>query len=82
MTPNGDGLNDILDLSEVTFGDDCTLRVFDRWGGQVYEQTAYDDSWTGVNANGRKLGDGTYYIMLQCGLKEIRYAGPLTLVRP
>ena len=80
MTPNGDGMNDVLDLSEVTFGDQCTLRVLNRWGGQVYQQDNYDDTWGGTNANGNPLPPGTYYILLHCG-KELRYGGPVTIVR-
>jgi gliding motility-associated-like protein len=80
MTPNGDGMNDVLDLSEVTFGDQCTLRVLNRWGGQVYYQESYDDSWGGTNPNGNPLPPGTYYILLHCG-KELRYGGPVTIVR-
>jgi gliding motility-associated-like protein len=80
MTPNGDGMNDVLDLSEVSFGDQCTLRVLNRWGGQVYLQDNYDDTWGGTNANGNPLPPGTYYILLHCG-KELRYGGPVTIVR-
>jgi flagellar hook assembly protein FlgD len=70
----------VLDLSEVTFGDQCTLRVLNRWGGQVYMQDNYDDTWGGTNANGNALPPGTYYILLHCG-KELRYGGPVTIVR-
>lgn len=80
MTPNGDGMNDVLDLSEVTFDDQCTLRVLNRWGGQVYSQENYDDTWGGANINGNPLPPGTYYILLHCD-KELRYGGPVTIIR-
>ncbi len=79
ITANADGINDVLDLSEVSFGESCTLRVLNRWGGQVYQQENYNDTWTGVNSNGNHLPPATYYILLQCG-KELRYSGPITII--
>lgn len=80
MTPNGDGMNDVLDLTEVLFADGCKLRVLNRWGGQVYEQDGYDNTWGGTNINGNPLPPGTYYILLHCG-KELRYGGPVTIIQ-
>ena len=79
ITANMDGINDVLDLSEVSFGESCTLRVLNRWGGQVYYQDNYDDTWTGVNSNGQLLPPSTYYMLLQCD-KELRYSGPVTII--
>jgi gliding motility-associated-like protein len=74
-----DGINDVLDLSEVSFEESCTLRVLNRWGGQVYYQDNYDDTWSGVNNNGQPLPPSTYYILLQCD-RQLRYSGPLTII--
>ena len=79
ITANMDGVNDVLDLSEVSFGESCTLRVLNRWGGQVYQQENYDDTWTGVDNNGKPLPPSTYYFLLQCD-KELRYYGPITII--
>lgn len=80
ITPNGDGFNDVLDLSEVTFGDDCELTVMNRWGQTVYYQEIYDHQWGGVTQDGALLPPGTYYIILKFGLREVRYAGPVTIL--
>lgn len=80
ITPNGDGKNDVLDLTEVTFGDACTLRVMNRWGTTwVYEKEAYANDWGGTDPDGNLLPSGTYYFFVVCQ-GSLRYSGPVTLV--
>jgi gliding motility-associated-like protein len=80
ITPNGDGMNDVLDISEVLFGDACTLRVMNRWGTTwVYEQESYTNAWGGTDVDGNLLPSGTYYFFVVCG-RDLRYSGPVTIV--
>jgi len=80
ITPNGDGNNDVLDLTEVLFGDACTLRVMNRWGTTwVYETENYANTWGGTDADGNLLPSGTYYFFVVCE-RDLRYAGPVTIV--
>jgi len=64
ITPNGDGLNDVLDLSGITNGDPCEFTVYTRWGTPVYNQEVYNNAWGGTTDGGAKLEDGTYYFVL------------------
>ena len=80
ISPNGDGKNDVLDLSEVVRLDSCGITILNRWGATVYEDTRYVSGWTGTNNAGDPLPNGTYYIILNKG-EEIRYRGAVTLVR-
>jgi gliding motility-associated-like protein len=64
ITPNGDGMNDVLDLSGVTDGDDCEFTVYTRWGTPVYNQAIYTNDWSGTTDGGSQLEDGTYYYVL------------------
>jgi gliding motility-associated-like protein len=64
ITPNGDGKNDVLDLSGVMDGDDCEFTVYTRWGTPVYNREVYNNSWGGTTDGGSQLGDGTYYYVL------------------
>ncbi len=64
ITPNGDGNNDILDLSGVTDGDACEFTVYTRWGTPVYNQEVYNNAWGGTTDGGAQLEDGTYYYVL------------------
>lgn len=80
MTPNGDGINDVLSLQEVIGTDGCDLTILNRWGAEVYYEENYSNGWSGVNAGGDDLPDGTYYFMLTCG-DEVRFRGAITLIR-
>ena len=64
ITPNGDGKNDVFDLSGVTDGDDCEFTVYTRWGTPVYKMEVYNNSWGGTTDGGSQLADGTYYYVL------------------
>lgn len=81
ITPNGDGFNDVFDLSELVRADSCDLKIIDRWGAQVFEQNRYISGWDGTNQGGDPLPDGTYYYLLVCD-DIIRFRGAITVVRP
>lgn len=50
MTPNGDGLNDLLDIVPACPITDFRLQVFDRWGGLVFESDDVEQRWNGGSA--------------------------------
>jgi gliding motility-associated-like protein len=79
ITPNGDGMNDILDLSGITNGDDCEFSVFTRWGTPVYSQEVYNNSWGGTTDGGAQLPDGTYYFVLTFN-NQIRIKSAVTVL--
>ena len=59
FSPNGDGINDVLQLLT-----DCELQffemeVYDRWGSLVFETTDVRQAWDGT-ANGELLETGVY----------------------
>ena len=80
ITPNGDGRNDMLDLSDVILSSNCLVSILDRWGREVFRQENYANSWNGTTTAGEDLPDGTYYYIVKCG-DDIRYKGPVTIMR-
>jgi len=71
ITPNGDGLNDSLIIPGAKRFPNSQMRIFNRWGMLVFEQTGYDNSWQGeCNQPGifiesdRLLPDATYYYII------------------
>lgn len=52
ITPNGDGINDVLVLPEAG----GLLRVVNRWGRVVYENSTYQNDW-----GGNDLPSGVYF---------------------
>jgi gliding motility-associated-like protein len=61
ISPNGDNLNDELDLS---FYNIEKLEIFNRYGSKVYSKSNYEDEWHGQSDNGNELPDGTYYYVI------------------
>jgi gliding motility-associated-like protein len=59
FTPNADGLNDnFLPLYDCNVGN-YTLKVFNRWGEELFESHKIDDGWDGRN-EGTQSDLGTY----------------------
>jgi gliding motility-associated-like protein len=80
FTPNGDGLNDIWNITELVNGDNCKLVILNRWGSPIYEDESFTGQWTGVDNGGNELPDGTYYYILDCD-GEIRMKNAVTIIR-
>lgn len=80
ISPNGDGYNDALDLTEIMAGDACGLTVINRWGSEVYSTESYQQNWEGIDNGGSPLPDGAYVIILDCD-NTVRYRGTVTIIR-
>lgn len=61
FTPNGDGVNDFLELESTQ---PMTLQVFNRAGDLVYRITAKRIVWDGRDERGLTIADGVYYYHL------------------
>lgn len=59
ITPNNDGMNEVLTFKMLENYPDSKLSVYNRWGILVYENNNYKNDW-----NGDKLSTGTYYYVL------------------
>lgn len=64
ITPNGDGLNDVLDYSDLRIKQDVSIEVVDRYGAPVYRSSDKNYKWDG-KLNGRPLSTGTYWYLLK-----------------
>jgi gliding motility-associated-like protein len=67
ITPNMDGKNDYFILKGSDFEGKMDLIIFDRRGVQVYKNSNYDNSWNGVDNNGKILPDDTYFYIVKTG---------------
>jgi gliding motility-associated-like protein len=75
ITPNGDPQNEFFVLKGLT-PSDWNIRIFDRWGHQVYDRAKYDNGW---NATGQAAG--LYYYLLSNPATGERHQGWVEVVR-
>ncbi len=73
ISPNDDGTNDFFTIENIGHYPDNELKVFNRWGNQVYSATGYKNQWDGRYQNAM-LPDGTYFYQLQL-TEELVYTG-------
>jgi gliding motility-associated-like protein len=59
FSPNGDGINDLFIIPCDAKGA-RSLRVWNRWGGEVYFSQNYQNNWDGTY-KGKLLPGGTYF---------------------
>lgn len=65
ITPNLDGANDYFVIMGLESFGKTMLTVFNRWGGRVYENPEYDNSWDGTDEKGNPLPEDTYFYVLK-----------------
>jgi gliding motility-associated-like protein len=61
ISPNGDGSNESFDLSGF---DVKTIKIYNRYGLEVYSKNDYLNEWYGQANNGNVLPDATYFYAL------------------
>lgn len=74
ITPNNDGVNDFLFIEGIQCYPNNLLKVFNRWGVEVFSATNYTNEGQVFDGNsngratvgsGQKLPDGVYYYVFQ-----------------
>jgi gliding motility-associated-like protein len=80
FTPNGDGVNDIWDISALQGYPECTVNIFNRYGAMVYNSVGYPKAWDGTYG-GSALPVGTYYYIIDLKNGRKKLAGPVTILR-
>jgi gliding motility-associated-like protein len=84
FTPNADGTNDYFKMSFIGALQVSYLKIYNRYGQQVFETKQLTDYWDGT-FNGSKIPAGTYYWVLE-GADSYRNqrvvkSGSITLIR-
>ncbi|MBS1511580.1 MAG: gliding motility-associated C-terminal domain-containing protein [Bacteroidetes bacterium] len=83
FTPNGDGFNDKWIVTNGGCTTKVSARVYNRWGGKVFESNDYKNDWDGTY-NGKPLPDGTYYYVVHFDLinsSAVDKKGNVTILR-
>ncbi len=80
FSPNGDGVNDLFEITGIRVFPDNDLSIFDRWGQEVYSRHGYHNEWDGRGRSGQPLIDDTYFYVLNLS-KERTYNGFVIIKR-
>lgn len=64
FTPNGDGRNDRF-VVNGTFVTNYRIRIFNRWGQEVFTSDNLEKSWDGKAKNGSQVADGVYMYTIE-----------------
>ncbi|MEP3208510.1 MAG: gliding motility-associated C-terminal domain-containing protein [Maribacter sp.] len=88
VTPNGDGVNDVLVIPETDLSPNNSIQIFDRYGLKVFEMNNYTNEFNGfattnnfVIAKDKGLPSGVYFYILSLHDIELDFQGFLYLAR-
>jgi gliding motility-associated-like protein len=66
ISPNGDGMNDCLDLEYLVAKSGLfSIEVFNRFGTSVYTNSSYLDQWCGQTDDSSDLPTATYFYVMK-----------------
>ncbi len=71
FSPDGDGVNDVLEIQGLNGRGVYVLRVFNRWEIKVFETSDYRNDWEGTSnvssfiGTDNSLPEGTYFYLLE-----------------
>ncbi len=83
LTPNNDGVNDVLYIQDLSkFTNPCQVYIYNKNGLLVYKNDNYTniDGFTGKSLNGKDLPAGTYYYIIKSKGKKTA-TGFIDLIR-
>lgn len=68
FTPNGDGMNEAWVIPGIDNYPNNVVRVYNRWGHEVFGTRSYNNDWEGFYRNNReKLPSGSYMYVIDLG---------------
>ena len=74
VTPDGDGMNDYFIIDNIWLYPQNTVRIYNRWGKEVYHTESYNSTGNvftgiaqgkGIVSQGEPLPTGTYYYVVE-----------------
>lgn len=79
FTPNGDGVNDKWDIVGLEYDPTALVKIFTRYGQQVYESKGYNIPWDGTPKD-KKLIPGVYYYIITTKNGSQTFSGVVTII--
>ncbi|MFM2191978.1 MAG: hypothetical protein RLZZ118_935, partial [Bacteroidota bacterium] len=82
FSPNGDGINDEFAI-QLPPHTNFHLRIFNRWGNEIFTSTAIQNKWNGKYKNVDVPMETYFYTLTWVDAKNVEHIenGELTVVR-
>ena len=83
FSPNKDGVNDVFEIVGVEQYPNSFLRVYDRWGQEIFQKIAYsyENAWDGTGVS-KNVTPGVYFYVLELRDEENQVIkGSVTILR-
>jgi gliding motility-associated-like protein len=80
FSPNGDGIHDTWEITNLSDYPGCTVEVYNRYGQRVFASSGYGQPWNGT-VNGSPLPMATYYYVIHLKNGFPPRTGSITIVR-
>lgn len=80
ITPNSDGINDIIDYSALANKQNLIFNIFDRYGNKIFQADKFNNyKWDGTSGN-KKVPTGNYWYSISWNENDkkntpIKYTG-------
>lgn len=84
FTPNGDNVNDLLEIQSIYLEEIINFQIFNRWGEMIFETSDIAQGWDGTqNGQEQPIGIYLYNIETLCSANGKKYikSGDFTLIR-
>jgi gliding motility-associated-like protein len=79
FTPNNDGINDTWAIEGLENDQTVVVRVYNRYGTQIFESKGYSIPWDGKYAD-KKIAAGVYYYIVTAKNGTQKFSGSLTII--
>lgn len=81
ITPNGDNINDTWIIENLEMYPDAIVKVFNRWGQQMFQGSPGMDPWDGTcSETEKKVPTGAYMYSIELNNKFSPICGIITVV--
>ena len=72
LSPNGDNLNELWIIQNIEQYPDIKVKVYNRWGNEVFESRPYNNDWNGHlrGTHPNPLPAGTYFYLVDTNKKS------------
>lgn len=81
FTPNDDGINDVWEIIHLDQYPISVLKVYSRWGVEVFSATGVHEPWDGTFQGNRLPADVYFYVLELNNPQENVRSGSVTLIR-